>query len=329
VKKFASKWFTVIFPLLIGISIIYYQYSTLSAQELSNIKISFQKANYNYIYLSLVLSFLGYWLRAYRWKFSLNHLGYQSKFSNNFATVSVSYLVNLTIPRSGEISRAALLKKYENIPFDKGFGTIIAERIVDLMIFLIFVLIGFISQFDTLFEFIKNKNISYSSILIFIISGFLLFVTFVLIWIYAEWEIVLKLKKKLSGLTEGVFSVYKMEKRWKYILYSFLIWICYLIMFYITIFALPETSNIGFNVVIMGFIFGSVAVGFTNGGLGAFPLSIALIFSLYGISNQVGTAFGWLVWTSQTIFTIAMGLGAYIILPIQNKNYNPKKIDSI
>ncbi len=301
----------------------------MSTQELNNIKLSFKKANYNYIYLSLVLSFSGYWLRAYRWKFSLNHLGYQSKFSNNLATVSVSYLVNLTIPRSGEISRAALLKKYENIPFDKGFGTIIAERIVDLMIFLIFVLIGFISQFDTLFEFIKNKNISYSSILIFLISGFLLFIAFVLIWIYAEWKIVQKLKKKLSGLTEGVFSVYKMKNRWKYIFYSFLIWICYLIMFYITIFALPETANIGFNVVIMGFIFGSVAVGFTNGGLGAFPLSIALIFSLYGISNQVGTAFGWLVWTSQTIFTIAMGLAAYIALPIQNKNYNPKKLESL
>lgn len=318
-RKAATKWITVIFPLLIGIIIIYYQYSTLSKNELENIKISFQKANYNYIYISLVISTIGYWFRAYRWKYSLNHLGYYTQFKNNFATVCVSYLVNLTIPRSGEISRAALLKKYENVPFDKGFGTIIAERIVDLFIFFVFVVIGIVSQFETLYQFVITKNISFSTILLYLISGFLLFVIFVLIWFYAEWGFVKKLKNKLSGLTEGIFSIYKMKNRWSYIAYSFLIWVCYFVMFYVTIFALPETENISFSVVIMGFIFGSLAVGFTNGGLGAFPLSIALIFSLYGISNQNGTAFGWLVWVSQTLFTVFMGLISYVMLPIQNK----------
>jgi hypothetical protein len=91
-------------------------------------------------------------------------------------------------------------------------------------------------------------------------------------------------------------------------------------MFYVTIYALPETSNISFDVVIMGFIFGSLAVGFSNGGLGAYPFSIALIFSLYGITNDIGTAFGWLVWTSQTILTIFLGLISYLLLPIVNKN---------
>ena len=323
-KKTATKWFSIIFPLLIGISIIYYQFTTLTFSELENIKQSLGKANYNFIYISLILSLFGYWLRAYRWKFSLNHMGYHTQFKNNFATVCISYLVNLTIPRSGEISRAALLKKYENVPFDKGFGTIIAERIVDLMIFLIFVAIGFALQFETLYQFLLKRNVSFKSILIFLIIAFLLFVTFVLIWIFAEWKIIQKLKKKLSGLTEGVLSVYKMESRWQYIGYSFLIWITYLLMFYVTIFALPETSNLSFSVVIMGFIFGSLAVGFTNGGLGAFPLSIALIFSLYGISNQDGTAFGWLVWVSQTLFTIVLGLISYIMLPIQNKKKNIK-----
>ncbi len=319
-KKASTKWFAIIFPLLIGVIIIYYQFTTLSFLEIQNIKQSFTKANYNYIYISFVLSTLGYWLRAYRWKYSLNHMGYYTHFKNNFATVCISYLVNLTIPRSGEISRAALLKKYENVPFDKGFGTIIAERIVDFLIFLIFVAIGFVLQFETLYNFLLKRNVSFKSILLFAIIGFLLFIAFVLIWIYAEWNIVKKLKKKLAGLTEGVFSVYKMEKRWQYILYSFLIWITYLLMFYITIFALPETANLSFSIVIMGFIFGSLAVGFTNGGLGAFPLSIALILSLYGISNQDGTAFGWLVWVSQTLFTIVMGLISYIMLPIQNKD---------
>ncbi|UPT71809.1 MAG: flippase-like domain-containing protein [Flavobacterium sp. JAD_PAG50586_2] len=319
-KKQLGKWLTILVPLLIGIGIIYYQFTTLTADEIEKIKISFEKANYYYILLSLVIACIGYWSRAYRWKFALNHLGYQTKFSTNFLTVCVSYLVNLTVPRSGEITRAALLKKYENVPFDKAFGTIVAERIVDLMIFFLFVLVGFVSQFDQIYQFLLSQNVSLQSLLFYAVIGLIIFVVFILIWIYAEWQIIIKLKKKLSGLIEGITTVYKMKDKWKYIFHSFFIWFSYLTMFYVAVFALPETAEISLDIVLMGFIFGSLAVGFSNGGLGAYPFSIALIFSLYGITNDVGTAFGWLVWTSQTILAIVMGLLSYLLLPILNRN---------
>jgi uncharacterized protein (TIRG00374 family) len=318
-KKQISKWLTILIPLFIGIGIIYYQYTTLKSDEIEKIKISFQKANYSYIFISLIIATFGYWSRAYRWKFALNHLGYQTRFYNNFFTVSVSYLVNLTVPRSGEISRAALLKKYENVPFDKAFGTIVAERIVDLMIFLLFVLVGFVSQFDAIYQFLQSKNVSLQTIVYYGIFAVIMGIVFLLIWIYAEWNIILKLKKKLSGLTEGMTTIFKMEKKWEYLFHSFSIWFSYLAMFYVSIFALPETSEISYDVIIMGFIFGSLAVGFSNGGLGAYPFSIALIFSLYGISNDVGTAFGWLVWTSQTGLAILLGLISYVLLPVLNR----------
>jgi hypothetical protein len=129
-------------------------------------------------------------------------------------------------------------------------------------------------QFEKLYGFIKQK-IAFEKIIFFGIIGVILGVIFLLVWIYAEWEIIKKLKNKLSGLIEGMSSILKMKDKWKYIFFSFFIWFSYLIMFYVTIFALPETSIIGFDVVIMGFIFGSLAVGFTNGGLGAYPLAIA------------------------------------------------------
>lgn len=319
-KKQIGKWLTILIPLLIGIGIIYYQFTTLTSEEIGKIRISFEKANYYYILLSLLIACIGYWSRAYRWKYSLNHLGYQTKFSTNFLTVSVSYLVNLTVPRSGEITRAALLKKYENVPFDKAFGTIVAERIVDLIIFFLFVFIGFVSQFDKIYKFLLSQNVSLQSLIVTAIVGMVLFFVFVLIWIYAEWKIILKLKKKLSGLVEGITTVYKMKDKWKYIFHSFFIWFSYLMMFYVAIFALPETAGINFDIVIMGFIFGSLAVGFSNGGLGAYPFSIALIFSLYGITKDVGTAFGWLVWTSQTILAVFLGLLSYVLLPVLNRN---------
>lgn len=317
-KASIRKFLSLTIPLLIGLGIIYYQYTTLSPDELEKIKISFIKADYFYIYLSLFIALFGFWSRAYRWKFALNHLGYQTKFHNDLLTVCVSYFVNLTIPRSGEISRAALLKKYENVPFDKGFGTIVAERIVDLMIFFLFVIVAFLLQFEKLYQFLIEK-LPVEKILYLLAGGIIIFILFIVVWIYAEWKIIQKLKNKLSGLIEGMTSILKMKDKWNYICHSFFIWFSYLIMFYVTIFALPETSNISFDVVIMGFIFGSLAVGFTNGGLGAYPLAIAMIYSLYGIPNEVGVAFGWLAWVSQTLLTIFLGLLSYLLLPILNK----------
>lgn len=291
----------------------------MTDEQITKTKAAFLKANYFYIFLSLAISMIGYWSRSYRWKFALNHLGYKTKFRNDFFTVCVSYLVNLTIPRSGEVTRAVLLKKYENVPFDKGFGTIVAERMVDSLIFLLFLFVGFILQFDKIYQFLLDKKVDFNNIILFAIIGLISFFVFILFWKYSKLPIIIKLKIKLSGLVEGILSIYRMEKKWEYLFHSFLIWFSYLAMFYVTIFALPETSNISFDIVIMGFIFGTFAVGFSPGGLGAFPYAIASIFLLYGIPKEIGTAFGYLVWTSQTVLTIVLGLTSYILLPLYNK----------
>ncbi len=278
----------------------------------------FKNADYKFVFLSLLISLMGYWARSYRWKYSLNHLGYETKFRNNFFAVCVSYLVNLTIPRSGEITRAVLLKKYENVPFDKGFGTIVAERVVDLLIFLLFVFVAFILQFNTISAFIF-ENIAPSKLILIGIIGLALGLVFLLIWFRSNWKIIGKIKEKFAGLLEGMTSILVMKNRWKYLFFSFFIWFSYLMMFYVCIFAIPETSDIAFSIVIMGFIFGSVAIGFTNGGIGAFPISIQTVLLLYGINKGAGAALGWIIWTSQTLLTIILGLSSYLLLHFFNK----------
>lgn len=314
-KKIAS----LTIPLFIGIGLIYYQYTSLSEEQLENIKLYFKNADYKFVFLSLLISLMGYWARAYRWKYSLNHLGYETKFRNNFFAVCVSYLVNLTIPRSGEITRAVLLKKYENVPFDKGFGTIVAERVVDLLIFLLFVFVAFILQFNTISAFIF-ENIAPSKLILIGIIGLVLGLVFLLIWFRSNWKIIGKIKEKFAGLLEGMTSILVMKNRWKYLFFSFFIWFSYLMMFYVCIFAIPETSDIAFSIVIMGFIFGSVAIGFTNGGIGAFPISIQTVLLLYGINKGAGAALGWIIWTSQTLLTIILGLSSYLMLYFFNKH---------
>lgn len=124
-----SKIASVFIPLLLGFGLIYYQYTTLSVEELNKIKFCFQKANYFYIFLSLLVALFGYWARAYRWKYSLQHLGYQTNFKNDFMSVCVSYFMNLTIPRSGEITRAALLKNMKTYLLTKALELLLQKEL--------------------------------------------------------------------------------------------------------------------------------------------------------------------------------------------------------
>lgn len=318
-KKKISKWLSILLPLCLGVYLIVYQYNQFTAEQLMEMQGYFKNANYFYIYLSLIIAIFGFASRAYRWKFSIEHMGYTSKFSNNFMAVCIAYFMNLTIPRSGEISRAVVIKKYEKIPFDKAFGTIVAERIVDLVLFFLFVLTAFILQFKVLKNFVF-EYIPIEKLILLALIGFAGCVVFLLLWMYSKWKFILFIKEKLAGLTEGMLSIIKMKKKWPFLFHSMFIWFTYVMMFYVAIFALEETSTISLGAIITAFVIGSLAIGFTNSGFGAFPLLIAQIFLLYHIPETVGTAFGWLVWISQTALTIVLGGISFLLLPLLNKN---------
>lgn len=309
---------SILIPLVLGVSLIVYQYNSFTTEQLNEIKGYFKNANYFYILLSLIVATFGFISRAYRWKFSIEQMGYHSKFQNNLMAVCACYFMNLSVPRSGEISRALILKKYEDVPFDKAFGTIIAERVVDSILFFIFIMIAFIMQFDILKEFIL-ETIPIKKLIFILVICFILFISFILIWMYSNWNIINKLKKKFSGLIEGMTSILKMKQKWAFLFHSLFIWFSYILMFYLAIFALKETSSISFGAVIIGFVIGTLAIGFTNSGFGAFPVLVASIFVLYGISNTAGTAFGWIVWTSQTALTIVLGGISFLLLPVLNR----------
>ena len=318
-KATISKWLSIILPLLLGFFLIVYKYNEFTPAQITEMKGHFRHADYFYVIFSLIIALFGFLSRAYRWKYAIEYMGYTSRFHNNLMAVCISYFVNLTIPRSGEISRAIVLKKYEDVPFDKAFGTIVAERIVDFAIFLLFVLISLIFQFNVLKGFILAK-IPIDKLLLLALAAFGLLIVFLIIWIYSKWKIIEKLKQKIAGLQEGMLSVFKMPNRMPFLFHSFFIWITYILMFYVSIFALPETSSIGFGAVITAFVFGSLAIGFTNSGFGAYPLLVAQIFFLYGVPDTAGTAFGWLVWISQTLLILLLGLLSFIMLPVLNRN---------
>jgi hypothetical protein len=303
----------------LGVFLIVYSYNKFSEEEILEIKSHFETANYNYIYFAVFIAFLGSASRAYRWKYVLDQMGYKTTFANNFMAVSIGYLMNMTIPRSGEISRALVLKKYNNVPFDKGFGSIIAERIVDMIILLGFIIVAFFAQFNIVKTFILDK-IPMQKIILLLIFGLVLFVTFILLYLYSKAKFILQFKLKIAGLKEGLLSIVHMKRKWSYLAHTIFIWFSYIFMFYIGIFVIPETISLTFGAVLTSFVVGSIAIAFTNSGFGSYPFLIAKILLFYNISETAGSAFGWIIWTSQMLLLLFLGAISFLLLPILNRS---------
>jgi uncharacterized protein (TIRG00374 family) len=318
IRKQLGKWLSIVLPIVLGFFLIFYTYNKFTPEQILEIQSYFKNANYSYLYLAAVIAVIGNASRAYRWKFSLEHMGYQSSFRNNFMAVSIGYVLNLTVPKSGEISRALIVKKYNNIPFDKGFGSIVAERIVDLFVLLLFMLIAIILQFDIVKSFILDKIPLTKLLLFVVICSFALFVFF-LVYKYSKSKYIIAIKEKISGLKEGVLSIIHMKKKKAYFFHTSVIWLSYLLMFYIVSFVFPETSSLTFSAIITSFVVGSIAIAFTNSGFGSYPFLISKILLVYAIPETTGNAFGWIVWTSQMMVVLGLGLFSFLYLPVFNR----------
>lgn len=303
---------------MLGVFLIWYSYNKFTPQQLQEIKDHFRDAKYGFVVLSIIFGLLSNLSRAYRWSFMLAPLGYKPLFSNNLMAVYIAYLMNLFIPRSGEISRAVVINKYEKVPFDKAFGTIISERVADSVILLVFIGVTLILQFPLISGYLQE---SLDLFKIYLLIGIAVPFVFLFFYYLKKYESALSIKIKtfLAGLKEGILSIFKMEKKWAFIAHTLFIWLMYVCMFYVMIFALPETSGISLSAILTSFVVGSLAIVFTNGGFGSYPFFIAGVLLLFGVPETAGTAFGWLVWTSQTAMVIFLGGLSFLLLPVLNK----------
>lgn len=320
-NKRLKNTLSIVLPILLGVFLIIYTYNSFSSDQIDKMKSYFVHANYFFVCLSGILAFFGYILRAYRWRYTLEYIGYPSDFKFNLIAISIGYFLNLTIPRSGEVSRAALLSQYKDVPFDKGFGTIIAERIVDFIILIVFILVAVFLEFDTLKNFLL-EYIPLKTLIVLGVIGAFSGILGIYLLLYSKIPFILKIKEKISGLSQGILSVFKMPNKTPFLIQTLLIWFTYILMFYSVIYALDETRIISFGAVIVAFVIGSLTIAFTNGGFGFFPVLIAKILLLYNIPEEAGNAFGWIVWTSQLVITIFLGGLAFLILPTFAKKSN-------
>ncbi len=313
------KFLKIILPLILGVFLIWYSINSATPEERQKTLDYISSANPLWILLSMVFGIISHFSRAYRAKIALVPLGYNIKFSNSFMALMIGYLANLGIPRSGEVLRGGTVASYENIPFQKVFGTIITERILDVVMLLIVITITAFFQSEFLFLYLEEKEINPLITLAVLVLLLSLGILFLKILKSTKHPFLIKVRNFGYGLLEGIKSVLKIKNKWAYILHTIAIWLLFILAFYAIKFTIPETVDLGIGPILAAFIAGTFAMSTTNGGIGLFPIAIWTMFSFFGITKSAGEAFGWILWGSQTLMNIIVGGASFLLLPILNR----------
>ena len=322
----------------IGIFFIWIFLRHLTADQKQEILNSMRNANYWWIAMAIPLGILSHYIRAIRWKMLIETMGYKPGNKNMFFAVMVGYFANLALPRLGEVSRCTILTKYENVPFQKSFGTVITERVLDMMMFFFLFFLNLVLQAERLSGYIDENiykplqsklHLSYDlsgAFTIIIISFILVFGIIFLVFrkrIRAN-KFYKKIKLMALGFLEGMKSLTKVRNPWLFIFYTFSIWGMYLLMAYVVFFSIPASSGLGIDAGLAVLVFGSIGIMVVQGGIGIYPAIVAETLVLYGVASEQGYALGWLIWTSQNLTIVMVGIISLILLPILNNRKNEK-----
>ena len=328
-----SKLKQSLFLIFASLLAIFFIVITVKQIDFGRVQTALKEANYFWIFASMAISIFSYWLRAARWNLLLHPMGYQSKTESGFWAIAFAYFMNLTIPRSGEVARATSMYKMEKVPFEKSFGTIVLERVIDLIFLGLFFGLTFIFNYDTLIQFVElgnqeNANAvqtepSYTKF--YIVGGVLLTG---LILVGAFWNkivqtgLYLKVLGFLKGLWEGMLSISKLQKRGLFVFYSISIWVSYFLMTYLVFFAFPDTSHFGIPEGFFLLIAGSLGMILpVSGGL-AYPYIMSIAFSAIYLATggqhsegkAIGDYFGLILYIAQVISMISFGLISILMI---------------
>ena len=304
----------------------------LTENDKASIADAFTQANYYWIALSMFLSFLSHLVRAMRWRILIQPLGFNPKLSNTFFALMVGYLANFALPRLGEISRCGVLTKYEKIPFTEAFGTVIAERAIDVLCLILIFVGTLFFQFDELWGLTNDKiiiplsskvsSMMDSNIFLTIFAVIMIGITisFFVFRKRSKGMLSKKVKDMALGFWEGLKSVKNIRRPFLFIFHTILIWLLYTGLLYVGFFCFEETSQLAFGAALAIMLFGSLGIAFVPGGTGAYQALVTeTLTSAYKTTFTFAFAFSWLIWTSQFALILLLGVISLILLPIMNK----------
>lgn len=270
-----------------------------------------------------------YVFRTLRWQMLIRSTGYDSKFHNAFAALSISYFVSFVVPRLGEVTRCLSLKKQHKIPFMQLLGTVIVERVIDVLTLIVLLCVTLILQFNEIIEFITTNIFHpfFDKIILKLLSGNTTSIWLVLVTLFLVTGLFFYFRKHIKerspkfilkfieGLKEGIVSVAMLKQKKLFVLYTFLIWLGYYLMTYFWFFVFEETSILSWGACLSILTIGTIgrSVPIQGGGMGAYHFLVTSVVVLYGLSETWGKDLATLIHAGQTLFTFAMGLVGLLI----------------
>ncbi len=296
----------------------------------------FQNANHSWLILVTIFTLIAAWSRAYRWNMLLEPVGYRPSAFDSTVAVFTGYFANQLIPRAGEVTRCGTLNRLEKVPVNVSFGTVVAERVFDVISLLFLIGLAFVLEFGRLSDFFMalfgeklglgqgngNSQIVFLGSLAVLGIGFL----GVVWWFYRknaerlrQNTLFAKIEGFVLGLVDGLLSVRKLRNPWAFVFHTALIWSMYFLSSYVCFFVLPESSNLtllaGLTVLIMGGLGMSAPV---QGGIGPYHILVSSALVLYGLSKENGLALATYIHGTQMILMLILGGISFIITLVKS-----------
>jgi len=311
---------------LLGVALFWWLYRDLDWIKL---KQGLKITNYYWILVSVLLGLYSHYIRAIRWKMLIKPMGYNPKVSNIFLSVLIMYFTNIIIPRAGEVARCTALARVEKIPASKLIGTMIVERIADMITMILLVILVIVINLGIVKEFfVQNPGITVNLIRLLSISNIILGITvivliLILFFVLKPFKNTIfgeKLKKVKHEFKEGIKSILLLENRWYFIGCSFFIFACWLFMLYAVFKAYPPTSHLSIEAGMFTFLMGGLAMlAPVQAGIGAWHYMVIKSLFLYGIAEEYGKIFALVAHSSTNLIYLIFGLAAIILLPVLNR----------
>ncbi|MBO0359770.1 flippase-like domain-containing protein [Hymenobacter sp. BT186] len=315
------------YALLLAVSGLLMWYA-LRGQDLSRVGQYMRSANYWWLGLTILISAMGYFSRAYRWKMQITPTGYNPGYWAVYHAMMVGYLANLVLPRMGEVIRCSVLQRSSKVPVQVALGTVVTERVIDVLVLLGVLSATLLLDFNRFWTFVTDKILGgqYDALArnrtpLLIAGGIALvlllgvaYTVFRNLERLRQNELFNKFVALVKGLLAGVFSVLKMENKGLFLLHTFFTWLVYYLMDYLAFFCFPETYDLGMRAALAVLTFGAFGMAApVAGGIGPFHVMVQATLLAYGVSMEAGIAYALVVHGAQTLLVVLMGGISFLV----------------
>ncbi len=285
-----------------------------------------------WLILTLILYFISNISRAIRWKLLVEPENGPIRTRNTFLATMIGYFANLAIPRFGEFVRAGVLSKYEKIDSARVMGTVVTDRLLDVLCLLLMFGLGMILASGQILDYVQTNaqlpNISFFMITGLAIGALLLLGLVIYLGIrFREHRIIQGIQEKIKSFIAGVMSIRRVKNYRLLIFHSLNIWLMYYLMTYLPFLSFEATDQLTPVAGLLVFIFGGLGMVLpAPGGIGTYHAMVIAGLSIYGVSGPDAFSFAMIIFLIINIcVNLLMGVASLIAVPLVNKNYHPKR----